>query len=249
MPATVSRSATSAQRHVRRDPRVPHPVDHVELACPAVVREARPGPLQLVLGAETGLVHGLLVERHEADSVDPSVHREIERPPEPLQHRGSGRDRDPAARRLGGVDGGHVQKVGNPARVVRVGDGGNLANRRVEPGDLAAGPEHPCVRNDEDVRPLPHVLQVEKAGHQLRPDARGVTLHQCNRRLHGRPAIRPRAGRASRAFLRFHLQPRSGSVMPAAPAVPTPSAVEPTRDRHEDNPYNPYFHERWGNLR
>ena len=64
-----------------------------------------------------------------------------------------------------------------------------------------------------------HLVEVEKAGHQLGPHTRRIALHQRDRRLHGYPAVRPRADRASHAFLRFHLQPRSPSVMSVAPTV------------------------------
>ena len=192
-----------------RPARVPHAVDDVELAGATLVPEPHPGPLQLVLGVQAGLAHGLLVERHEAYSVDPAGHREVERLPEPLQHRGPGRDRDPAARHLGGVHGGQVEKVRNPAGVVGVRDGGDLPNWRLEPGHLATGPEHPRVRDNEDVGPLPHLGEVEQPGHQLRPDARRIALHERDRGLHGHACIRSGVSGASCAFMQFHLQRRS----------------------------------------
>ena len=204
-PSTVSRSATSRSGtcDVTRAFHMPSTTLN-SLARPSWASRAL-AHCRLVLGVQAGLVHGLLVERHEADSVHPAGGREVERLTEPLQHRGPGRNRDPAARRLGGVHGGHVEKVRNSVGVVRVLHGGNLANRCLDPGDLPAGPEHPRVRDDEDVGPVPHILEVEQPAHQLRSDARRVALHQRYRRLHGSPAIRPSAGRASCRSMESHL--------------------------------------------
>ena len=179
-----------------RPARVPHAVDDVELAGATLVPEPHPGPLQLVLGVQAGLAHGLLVERHEADSVHAAGRGEVQRAAEPLQHRGPGRDRDLAARHLRGIDGGHVEKVRHPGGIVRILDRSNFPNRRLDSSHFATGPEHPCIRDDEDVRPLPNLVEGEQSCHQLRPDARGVALHQRDRSLHGR-CIRSGTGRAS----------------------------------------------------
>ncbi len=174
-----------AQRHVGRDPRIPHAVDDVELARTASAAEALFRPLQLILGIEPCPVHRLLIKGHETHAIDPALIGQIQRPTEALEHRAARGHANPAGGCLARIEARHVAEVGQAVVEIHRLDARDRPHRRALSRDRAACAKHPLVGEDQNICARAHLLVVEQLGQQLRSDPGRVSLHEGDGCFHG----------------------------------------------------------------